>query len=108
MTTDAEWQAWGIRDPYFAVLTNPKFRSSVLTEEAKREFFESGKATVAHIFDMCRRYIDPDFKPRRVLDFGCGVGRMSLAFAAQAGEVVGMDISEAMLTEARLNSDLFD
>jgi ubiquinone/menaquinone biosynthesis C-methylase UbiE len=105
MTTDSEWQAWGIRDPYYAVLTNPKYRSAALTSEAKLVFFESGKRTADRIFDMCRRYIDANFAPQRILDFGCGVGRMSIPFAAHAREVVGMDVAESMLTEARLNCD---
>lgn len=103
MSTDSEWQTWGVRDPYFAVLTNPKFRSNIITPEAKLEFFESGRATVDHVLGMCRRFINADFAPHRVLDFGCGVGRMTIAFAAQAREVVGMDIAESMLAQARLN-----
>jgi len=103
MTTDSEWQAWGVRDPYYAVLTNPKFRSAVLTPEAKHVFFESGKWTVDKVFAMCRQYVDPNFAPQRILDFGCGVGRMSIPFAAHSREVVGVDVADAMLDEARMN-----
>lgn len=104
MTTDSEWQAWGTRDPYFAVLTNPRFRSDAITREAKLEFFASGGRTVDYVLGMCRR-IDPNFAPQRVLDFGCGVGRMTIPFAAQAPEVVGMDVAESMLLEAQRNRD---
>ncbi len=38
-----------------------------------------------------------------MLDFGCGVGRMSVAFAQSAEEVVGVDVSPSMLEEARAN-----
>ena len=103
MTTDTEWQAWGNRDPYYAVLANPKFRADVITPDAKLEFFASGVKTVHCVLETCRRYFDPNFAPQRVLDFGCGVGRLSIPFAAQVREVVGMDIAESMLTEARLN-----
>ncbi len=42
-----------------------------------------------------------------VLDLGCGVGRMTRALAEQAREVVGLDISEEMLRQARaLNADV--
>jgi 2-polyprenyl-3-methyl-5-hydroxy-6-metoxy-1,4-benzoquinol methylase len=103
MTTDTEWQAWGIRDPYFAVLTKPKYRTDALTPDAKLEFFESGRQTVNMVLGTCRGYFGAHFAPQRVLDFGCGVGRLSIPFAAQAREVVGMDVAESMLAEARLN-----
>ena len=108
MTTDTEWQAWGLRDPYFAVLTNPKYRLDVLTPEAKLEFLASGRRTVNVALDTCRGYFGADFAPQRVLDFGCGVGRLSIPFAAQAREVVGMDVAESMLAEARLNCQAQD
>ena len=105
MTTDTEWQAWGTRDPYFAVLTNPKYRTDVLTPDAKLEFLASGRKTVEMVLNACRGYFGAHFAPQRVLDFGCGVGRLSIPFAAQAREVVGMDVAESMLAEARLNCE---
>lgn len=43
-----------------------------------------------------------DLKPgSRVLDVATGTGSQALAFAEQAGEVVGIDLSEAMLRVAR-------
>jgi SAM-dependent methyltransferase len=103
MSIDSDWQAWGTRDPYFAVLTNPKYRSVSLTPELKREFFASGKHAVEMVLEKCRNYLDPNFAPQRILDFGCGVGRMAIPFAAVAKEIVAMDIAEAMLSEARRN-----
>jgi ubiquinone/menaquinone biosynthesis C-methylase UbiE len=105
MTTDTHWQAWGIRDPYFAVLTNPKYRTDALTPDVKLEFFASGEKTVNFVLETCRGYFGAHFAPQRVLDFGCGVGRLSIPFAAQAREVVGMDVAESMLAEARLNCE---
>ncbi|MEO8358616.1 MAG: class I SAM-dependent methyltransferase [Vicinamibacteria bacterium] len=37
----------------------------------------------------------------RILDYGCGTGRMTLAVAAFCREAVGVDISESMLAQAR-------
>ncbi len=45
----------------------------------------------------------PGFRPRRVLDFGCGVGRLLVPFARRAREAVGVDIAPSMLAEARAN-----
>ena len=38
---------------------------------------------------------------RRVLDFGCGIGRLALALADEAAEVLGLDVSEGMVAQAR-------
>lgn len=37
---------------------------------------------------------------RRVLDLGCGIGRLSIAIAPHAAEVVGIDVSPGMVAEA--------
>ncbi|HEV7912218.1 MAG TPA: class I SAM-dependent methyltransferase [Albitalea sp.] len=76
-----------------------------MTADTKKEFFESGRRHVDYVLATCRRYIDPSFQPQRVLDFGCGVGRLVIPFAKVAREVVGMDISPSMLVEARRNGD---
>jgi SAM-dependent methyltransferase len=102
--TDIEWQKWGEQDPYFAVITEPKFRSANLTAEAKQQFFDSGQRHVQYVLECCRPHFDPTVPIRRVLDFGCGTGRLVLPFARQFEHVVGVDISPAMLNEARRNA----
>ena len=42
-----------------------------------------------------------DLSGKRVLDVGCGPGRYAVALAERGAEVVGVDISRAMLTLAR-------
>ena len=66
MTTDIEWEKWGVRDPYFSVLTNPKFRASALTDEAREEFFALGRYHVDHVLSLCGAHVDPSFAPQRV------------------------------------------
>lgn len=39
--------------------------------------------------------------PYRVLDAGCGTGRMAIELAKRGYEVVGIDLDEVMLTQAR-------
>ncbi len=105
MSTDIEWEKWGAQDPYFGVLTDPKFRREALDNAAKEEFFALGRHHVQQVLQTCRERLDPGFNPRRVLDFGCGVGRLVLPFAAHAEEVVGVDVSPSMLKEARENCE---
>ncbi len=105
VNTDTAWEEWGARDPYYGVLTHPQYRAAVLTPEAKEEFFAMGRWHADRVLATCRRHLDADFNPRRVLDFGCGVGRLLIPFAQVAQEVVGVDISPSMLAEARRNCD---
>jgi SAM-dependent methyltransferase len=39
--------------------------------------------------------------PVRVLDIGCGIGRIERALASRVGAIVGIDLSPAMIAEAR-------
>jgi len=103
--TDAEWQRWGELDPYFGVITHERFRRENLDDATLAEFFETGRRHVRHVLHTCRRQFDRNFKPQRALDFGCGVGRLLVGLAEQVPAVVGLDVSEAMLTEARHNCD---
>jgi SAM-dependent methyltransferase len=103
MNTDEAWEEWGRRDPYFGVITDPKYRRSVIKEVDKREFFESGHWHVSYVMRTIHEHIDRDFNPRSVLDFGCGVGRTLVSFAQIAHKAVGLDVSVSMLDEARRN-----
>ena len=103
-STDLAWEEWGKRDPYFGVITNPKFRRDNLSAEAKAEFFESGRHHIEHFFQVIRHHVDPAFHPRRAMDFGCGVGRISIPLAAKVAEVVAVDVSPSMLQEAQRNA----
>jgi len=103
MSTDFAWEEWGRRDPYFGVITDPKFRRSGINASLRREFFESGESHVRHVMATIRQYVDPQFAPRAVMDFGCGVGRLLVAFSKMAQEVTGVDVSQSMLQEARRN-----
>jgi 2-polyprenyl-3-methyl-5-hydroxy-6-metoxy-1,4-benzoquinol methylase len=105
MSTDVAWEEWGRRDPYYGVITDPKFRRSEMDDRIKREFFESGESHAHGVLATIRRYVDPGFAPRTVLDFGCGVGRLLIPFAKVVDEVVGVDVSPSMLQEARRNCD---
>lgn len=105
LSTDNAWEEWGKRDPYFGVITHPKFRRSGIDEHSRREFFESGEVDVHRVLGTIRKHIDAAFVPRAVLDFGCGVGRLLISFAKIAHEVVGLDVSLSMLQEARRNCD---
>ncbi|WP_009631973.1 class I SAM-dependent methyltransferase [Synechocystis sp. PCC 7509] len=105
MNTDIEWEKWGKKDPYFAVLIDKKFRNDNITSDIKSEFFESGRKHISHVLQVCRDYLNPDFSPKKALDFGCGTGRLVIPLAEVADHAVGMDISDSMLKEAQKNCE---
>jgi SAM-dependent methyltransferase len=107
MSTDSEWEKWGKRDPYFGVFTDDKYRSKNLTEDALQDFFDSGRDHLNHVLQAVRHHFDHGFCPKRALDFGCGTGRVVIPLAGIAQQVVGVDVSESMLIEARNNCDRF-
>jgi len=103
--TDEEWEKWGERDPYFGVVTHPRFRRATLTEHDKAAFFQSGDEHVGHVIRRCRQYFGECFAPKKALEFGCGVGRLVLPMARICERVVGMDVSISMLKEAKQNCE---
>jgi trans-aconitate methyltransferase len=76
---------------YDAMLT----RGIRLSGEDKRFFI------VGRLRDL-RGQLPPDFRPRRVLDYGCGIGDTAphIAAAFPGAEVVGVDTSEMTLAHA--------
>jgi SAM-dependent methyltransferase len=66
------------------------------------EFFASGAAEVDHFLREGGLAIRPT---DRVLEIGCGAGRMTRRLAALAGSVVASDVSGEMLVRAARNTE---
>jgi ubiquinone/menaquinone biosynthesis C-methylase UbiE len=80
-------------------------RYYVNTERADwtdQEFFNSGERTVAEevLTDMINICQGKDPARMRVLEIGCGAGRVTRALARLFGEVYGVDISGEMIRQA--------
>jgi 2-polyprenyl-3-methyl-5-hydroxy-6-metoxy-1,4-benzoquinol methylase len=101
--TDKDWETWGRTDPYFGVISSDKYRRENMSEEVRAEFFRSGEVHVAEVLSRIRNHFESGFSPLSTLDFGCGVGRLVIALARHTKRVVGVDVSEAMIEEARRN-----
>ena len=98
--TDADWDEIGRTQPYFGVLTDPRFRTEAINEAARAAFFASGDAEIRHQLAIQRARFGP-FEPRSALDFGCGVGRLTRALGAVTTRALGIDVAPSMLAEAR-------
>lgn len=91
------YERWGSEDPMYAVLTRHDRSGNRWDPE---EFFRHGRQEIERVVS----YLDGlgiDVRGGRVLDFGCGVGRVSQALADHTAEVVGVDIAESMVEAAR-------
>lgn len=101
---EKQWDDFGEKNPYFAVSTHDRFHTENLNDEILEEFFESGEEYTGRIWREIRENLEPDFDPQRSLDFGCGVGRLTLPIARRSQQTVGVDISQKMLDEAEKNA----
>jgi SAM-dependent methyltransferase len=80
------------------------------TSDLDRSATLANLSTIAPFYDLDLEGYDDDVRLYRalaeeyagpVLELGCGTGRVALALAADGREVVGVDLSEAMLDVAR-------
>lgn len=99
--TDNEWIKWGTVDPYFAVLSCSEFRKDSIAAN-RAAFFQSGEMFIEHSLQQ----IDENFgtlERGSALDFGSGVGRLTIPLCRRFKEVVGVDVSPGMREEAAKN-----
>jgi 2-polyprenyl-3-methyl-5-hydroxy-6-metoxy-1,4-benzoquinol methylase len=105
--TNREWEKFGKNDPYYGVLTDEKFKTKNLTDANRNLFFATGENYTEVIFSLIEAEIGVKFNPRRSLDFGCGVGRLTIPLAKRSNQIMGVDVSESVLKEAKKNAELF-
>ena len=97
-----DWDDLALVDPFWAVLAADGKRGGGWELS---EFLSTGEADVEQILATATQLGRPS-RRERVLDFGCGVGRLTRALARRFDEAVGIDVSERMLEHARrLNAD---
>jgi SAM-dependent methyltransferase len=96
-STNDDWETLGRADPLWAVYVAPGAERGRWHVDA---FLATGRAEVDRVLAQLG-VLAPSVPRSRALDFGCGVGRLSAALAAHFDEVVGVDVSPAMLDWAR-------
>jgi 2-polyprenyl-3-methyl-5-hydroxy-6-metoxy-1,4-benzoquinol methylase len=100
-----QWERFGRDDPYYGVVSQEQMRSASLDDDVRARFFESGEEEVAGLMTLLERLVGAEPPFGRVLDYGCGVGRVLIPLARRAESVVGVDVSPSMLAEARRNCE---
>jgi SAM-dependent methyltransferase len=94
------WSALGETEPHWSVLTDDRFRGPRLAGNLAG-FLASGEDSAKGVAGMLARHgITPATHPRLV-EFGCGVGRVTLPLARRFPRVTGCDISPGHLAAAR-------
>jgi len=92
-----DWEDLAEVDPYWAILSEPSRRFGNWDVDA---FFATGDTEFGKLMESAGRLGHP-LERKRALDFGCGVGRVTRAMAAYFEEATGVDISEAMVAQAK-------
>ena len=96
-----EWAILGKTQAWWSVLSSKEFEGQrLLPKEQKERFYQSG---IEHRDLILRDFLTkPLEKTSSVLDFGCGVGRLGMAFARKFAEVTCVDQSVFHLQIAKL------
>ena len=91
-----QWERFGQLDPFYGVLSADEYRRENLTREVRDRFYETGEEYATSLFAELG-----EWRPPRVLDFGCGVGRVLIPLARRSDSAVGVDVSPSALQLAR-------
>lgn len=96
------WEELAELDPLWAILSNASHQHGGWDIN---EFFLTGERDISALMETVRQ-LNPQLTSGTVLDFGCGVGRLTRAFASRFQTCYGVDISERMIENAqRLNQE---
>jgi len=95
-TTQKVWDELGKKDPLWAVLS---WDEKIDNKWDRDEFFAIGKQEIIELFDYLSN-LKISINKNKVLDFGCGVGRLSQSLSKYFNEVNGVDISQSMIDKA--------
>jgi SAM-dependent methyltransferase len=99
--TISQWRSLGESEPFWSVLSSDDYRGELSLPEKER-FYLSGKKVVddfKYLLD-CRSIALS--KESKVLELGCGVGRITKALASDFRNVTAVDISPGNLRIAKM------
>jgi 2-polyprenyl-3-methyl-5-hydroxy-6-metoxy-1,4-benzoquinol methylase len=104
--TDARdiWEEYARSDPFWSIAGFDKYRVGQMDDNARDEFFRSGREHVEEMWQVFESRIGRGFCPSTSIDYGCGVGRILFPLAERSANAVGVDISQGMLDGVRANS----
>lgn len=90
------WTEYGQKEPYWSVLTANDYTLKNISE-SREQFYNSGKEEVEGVVSILRRN-DIDLNNlKSCLEYGCGVGRVTVWLATKFEHVFAFDISRSHL-----------
>ena len=105
LNPDDQWEKWGHSNPYYGVTTSSAYLGKHLPDKNWSEFFQSGVELTEVVFPIIEKHFRGNWIPDTGVDFGCGVGRLIVPLANRCHHAIGIDVSAAMLREAKTNAD---
>src|SRR3990172_1189164 len=100
-----QWEKLGSDEPYWSVCTiNGKYVKKKFTKENEIEFYNSGKNVIEALHKICKK-AGIQYEKGSCLEYGCGVGRVTLQLAKEFSYVVGVDISKNHIQIAKKKKD---
>lgn len=91
---------------YYSVVSSTSNRK-LLSSDERRVFFNSGEHFIRLCEGICTEFLKRPISQATALDFGCGVGRLSVHAAKRFKNVVSVDFSRNHLNELSRNIDEF-
>jgi SAM-dependent methyltransferase len=91
---ESTWSKLGSDDPYYSVLTNPRYRRTAKPDAGVlEEFYNSGRGDVERLEKWSARNGLLLNRNSVVAEYGCGVGRVTQWLAHRFSSVLAIDIS---------------
>jgi len=100
----AAWTHLGLTKPHYSVLTNEKYLPENLDVSLK-EFWVSGENGASHLESILTRHGCDSLATKTCLEYGCGVGRITIPLSRRFARVHGYDISHAHLSLAQKHAE---
>ncbi|MDR2479867.1 MAG: class I SAM-dependent methyltransferase, partial [Treponema sp.] len=98
---ETEWSKYGNDEAYWSVLVSEQFLKLNLNTRNVAAFYDTGRDTVRQIEMTLRRCGEWDTMCKDTcLEYGCGVGRVTLPLAGIFDSVTGLDISHGHIALA--------
>jgi SAM-dependent methyltransferase len=89
-----DWEARAAADPLYHIAATQR-------EWSITDFYASGRDLVRRIVDPALARLDVEPAGQRVLEIGCGMGRLFEGLSERFGSVSGIDISATMVAKGR-------
>ncbi|KEO73628.1 class I SAM-dependent methyltransferase [Anditalea andensis] len=107
MKSKQDWKTFGDEDPFYGVLSEERYKYKNFNKNGRAEFYKTGYQYVEELKSRIESKFGHGILDMDVLDFGCGVGRLTLPFAQQTtGKVIGLDVSPGMIKIADEQRDI--